>query len=115
MAEALEQDTEKTPHVDDDSGSNGYFKWTDEMDKVMLEVLREYKNKGHKDDRNVSKAAHLANALKEKYNVKLSTDKLQNRLKTLKVHLGLALDLLTQSSGFSWNDVTKKIEASKEV
>ncbi|CAK7349198.1 unnamed protein product [Dovyalis caffra] len=41
--------------------------------------------------------------------------KIVNRLKTLKDQMGLALIVLIQKSGFSWNDVTKKIDAKPTV
>ncbi|KAJ4842524.1 hypothetical protein Tsubulata_003864, partial [Turnera subulata] len=57
--------------------NEAYLRWTIEMDGAMLEVLREYKLKGHKDDRNFSGEAYRA-VLKEidtRFGLKINKEK----------------------------------------
>jgi hypothetical protein len=95
---------------------SGYFTWVRAMDTLLLEVLREQKIKGLKDDRNFQGEAYRAatNALNKQFKCNITKEKIVNRLKTLKDIMHLALDAL-KKSGISWNDTTKKIEAGPEV
>ncbi|KAG6508181.1 hypothetical protein ZIOFF_033552 [Zingiber officinale] len=53
-----DMDAEKVFEVEGGNDCNAYFKWTTEMDGVMLEVLREQKSKGQKEDRAFSAEAY---------------------------------------------------------
>ena len=87
------------------------------MDRLMLEVLKEQKLKGQKDDKSFSAEAYrvVVFEMNEKFRIKITRQKIVNRLKTLKYHMGLALIALNQKSGFSWNDITKKIVVEPTV
>ena len=87
------------------------------MDRLMLEVLKEQKLKGQKDDKRFSVEAYRVVVFKmnEKFRIKITRQKIVNRLKTLKYQMGLALIVLNQKSGFSWNDVTKNIDVEPAI
>ncbi|MED6206629.1 hypothetical protein PIB30_028619 [Stylosanthes scabra] len=44
-------ETQKTDNVEGGNEPDAYFRWTIDMDGLLLEVLREQKNKGKKEDR----------------------------------------------------------------
>ncbi|XP_073153931.1 uncharacterized protein At2g29880-like [Henckelia pumila] len=87
------------------------------MDEFLLDFLLEQKNQGQKPDRNFSQAAYNAaiEAINSKFTMKVNKDNVQNRLKTLKRKMTIALEVFKRGSGFGWNDITKQIEAPEEV
>ncbi|KAJ7970757.1 Myb/SANT-like domain-containing protein [Quillaja saponaria] len=97
-------------------GKKSYLRWTESMDRLLLEVLKEQKIKGQKDDRNFSQEAYRAavQAVNTEFKMDIDAKKVVNRLKTLKTQMGVAVDTLNKS-GFSWNDITKRIEAEPQV
>ncbi|XP_073063689.1 uncharacterized protein [Primulina eburnea] len=94
-----------------------YKSWTQQMDEFLLDFLLEQKNQGQKPDRNFSQAAYNAaiEAINSKFTMKVNKDNVQNRLKTLKRKMTIALEVFKRGSGFGWNDITKQIEAPEEV
>ncbi|XP_073121571.1 uncharacterized protein [Henckelia pumila] len=94
-----------------------YKSWTQQMDEFLLDFLLEQKNQGQKPDRNFSQAAYnvAIEAINSKFTMKVNKDNVQNRLKTLKRKMTIALEVFKRGSGFGWNDITKKIEAPEEV
>ncbi|KAG8369278.1 hypothetical protein BUALT_Bualt15G0134800 [Buddleja alternifolia] len=72
------------------------LKWSDEMDKCLVDCLMEQKLKGQKI---VGGFSHHV----------------KNRVKTLKKHLASVKDILQNGSGFGFNYSTKMIEAEAEV
>ncbi|XLT32816.1 hypothetical protein HN873_064108 [Arachis hypogaea] len=65
-------DSEKVSDVEGKNECDTYFKWTMKMDGLMLEVLKEQKNKGQKEDRTFS-ANPKFKAIREKnlYHLKI--------------------------------------------
>ncbi|KAJ1697155.1 hypothetical protein LUZ63_005667 [Rhynchospora breviuscula] len=94
----------------------GYFTWTKMMDTFLLEVLREQQLKGLKNDRSFQPEAYrvAVKALNTKFNMKITREKIVNRLKILKENMHLVIQALGKS-GLSWNDSTKKVEAAPTV
>ncbi|KAJ4755929.1 Myb/SANT-like DNA-binding domain protein [Rhynchospora pubera] len=91
----------------------GYFTWTKMMDKFLLEVLREQQLKGLKNDRSFQPEAYrvAVKALNTKFNMKITREKIVNRLKTLKENMHLVIQALGKS-GLSWDETTKKVQAA---
>ncbi|CAN0857762.1 hypothetical protein LINGRAHAP2_LOCUS6914 [Linum grandiflorum] len=97
-----------------------YLRWPKEMDKLLLDLLKEEKTKGNKDEKQFNKAAWTTviaglNVGFQKYGKTIDKTKAVNRLKTIQKQMGLAIDVLDKKSGFGWNDMTKKIEATPSV
>ncbi|KAG6529202.1 hypothetical protein ZIOFF_011398 [Zingiber officinale] len=86
------------------------------MDGVMLEVLREQKSKGQKEDRAFSAEAYrkVVEEINDKFSLNINKTKVMNRLKTLKEQMVLAKEIEFKS-GIGWNDSSKTFEASLEV
>ncbi|MED6126287.1 hypothetical protein PIB30_076911 [Stylosanthes scabra] len=87
-----------------------------EMDGLMLEVLKEQKNKGQKEDRAFSAEAYrkVVDEINDKFSLNINKSKVLNRLKTLKEQMVLTKEI-EQKSGVGWNDITKTFEATAEV
>ncbi|MED6131437.1 hypothetical protein PIB30_009918 [Stylosanthes scabra] len=87
-----------------------------EMDGLMLEVSKEQKNKGQKEDRVFSAEAYrkVVDEINDKFSLNINKSKVLNRLKTLKEQMVLAKEI-EQKSGVGWNDITKTFEATTEV
>ncbi|MED6194303.1 hypothetical protein PIB30_027281 [Stylosanthes scabra] len=87
-----------------------------EMDSLLLEVLKEQKNNGQKEDMAFSVEAYrkVVEEINEKFSVNINKSKVINRLKTLKEQMVLAKEL-EQKSGVGWNDITKTFEATIEL
>ena len=100
----------------DSNKKSKYLSWTTEMDRLLLEVLKEQKLKGQKQDRNFSQEAYRVaiDALNRRFEKDMKVENVINRLKTLKTQMSIALDVLNKS-GFSWNDIGKTIEAEDKV
>lgn len=110
-------DAQETSATSEDiKSASGYFKWTTEMDGLMLEILKEEKNKGLKDDRNFSALSYkrVVTEVNNQFGVAINKAKVVNRLKTLKDQMFLACQVL-KKSGFGWDETTKRIEAEPEV
>ncbi|XLU64533.1 hypothetical protein S245_023742 [Arachis hypogaea] len=86
------------------------------MDGLMLEVLKEQKNKGQKEDRTFSTESYrkVVEKINEKFSVSINKSKVLNRLKTLKEQMVLAKEI-NQKSGIEWNDTTKTFEVTPDV
>ncbi|XP_042448958.1 uncharacterized protein LOC122033868 [Zingiber officinale] len=95
---------------------NAYFKWTTEMDGVMLEVLREQKSKGQKEDRAFSAEVYrkVVEEINDKFSLNINKTKVMNRLKTLKEQMVLSKEIELKSR-IGWNDSFKTFEAPLEV
>ncbi|XP_059636116.1 uncharacterized protein At2g29880-like [Cornus florida] len=87
------------------------------MDLYLLEQLHEQKLQGQKPDRNFNPSAYgvAVDAINARFPVKVNKDKMQNRLKTLKWKMDIALEVFKRDNGFAWNDITKKIDATNYV
>ncbi|XP_042396818.1 uncharacterized protein At2g29880-like [Zingiber officinale] len=109
-------DAEKVFEVEGGNDCHAYFKWTTEMDGVMLEVLREQKSKGQKEDRAFSAEAYrkVVEEINDKFSLNINKTKVMNRLKTLKEQMVLAKEIEFKS-GIGWNDSSKTFEAPLEV
>ena len=97
-----------------------YFRWPKEMDKLLLDLLKEEKAKGNKDEKQFNKKAweNVVSTLNlefQKNGKTIDKGKAVNRLKTIQKLMNFAIELLNKKSGFGWNDITKKIEAIPSV
>ncbi|XP_050230987.1 uncharacterized protein LOC126680005 [Mercurialis annua] len=97
-----------------------YLRWPKAMDELLLELLKEEKVKGNKDEKQFNKVAWgnvvvALNAEFQKIGKKIDKAKVVNRLKTITRLMNYAIELLDKQSGFCWNDITKKIEAVPNV
>ena len=106
------------------NNSNGktdkYFKWPREMDLLLLDLLKEEKAKGNKDEKKFNKTAWNTvivslNTEFQKIGKTVDKTKAVNRLKTIQKQTYLAIELLDKKSGFGWDYITKKIEATPSV
>ncbi|XP_042410069.1 uncharacterized protein At2g29880-like [Zingiber officinale] len=86
------------------------------MDGVMLEVLREQKSKGQKEDRVFSTEAYrkVVEEINDKFSLNINKTKVMNRLKTLKEQMVLAKEIEFKS-GIGWNASSKTFEAPLEA
>ncbi|KAG6470655.1 hypothetical protein ZIOFF_071732 [Zingiber officinale] len=111
-----DMDAEKVFEVEGGNDCNAYFKWTTEMDGVMLKVLREQKSKGQKEDRAFSAETYrkVVEEINDKFSLNINKSKVMNRLKTLKEQMVLAKEIEFKS-GIGWNDSSKTFEAPLEV
>ncbi|XLS90917.1 hypothetical protein HN51_066925 [Arachis hypogaea] len=93
-------DSEKVSDVEGKNECDTYFKWTIEMDGLMLEVLKEQKNKGQKEDIAFSAESYrkVVEKINEKFSVSINKSKVLNHLKTLKEQMVLAKEI-NQKSG----------------
>ncbi|CAN0843791.1 hypothetical protein LINGRAHAP2_LOCUS4046 [Linum grandiflorum] len=92
-----------------------YLRWPKEMDKLLLDLLKEEKAKGNKDEKQFNKAAWKTaiaglNLGFQKYGKTIDKTKAVNRLKTIQKQMGLAIGVLGKKSGFGWNDKKKKLK-----
>ncbi|XLT56136.1 hypothetical protein HN873_048740 [Arachis hypogaea] len=94
-----DMDSEKVSDVEGKNECDTYFKWTMEMNGLMLEVLKEQKNKGQKEDRAFSAESYrkVVEEINEKFSVSINKSKVLNRLKTLKKQMVLAKEINQQS------------------
>ncbi|KAG6530874.1 hypothetical protein ZIOFF_004635 [Zingiber officinale] len=111
-----DMDAEKVFEVEGGNDCNAYFKWTTKMDGVMLEVLREQKSKGQKEDRAFSTETYrkVVEEINDIFSLNINKTKMMNRLKTLKEQMVLAKEIEFKS-GIGWNDSSKTFEAPLEV
>ncbi|KAF2294759.1 hypothetical protein GH714_016386 [Hevea brasiliensis] len=100
-----------------------YLRWPKEIDKLLLDLLREEKAKGNKEEKQFNKRAWdnvivVFNVEFQKKGKTIDKGKVVNRLKTIQKLMNLAIELLDEKSGFGWNDIVKneyKLVRDKEL
>ncbi|KAG8388255.1 hypothetical protein BUALT_Bualt02G0106700 [Buddleja alternifolia] len=93
------------------------LKWSDEMDRFLVDCLMEQKLKGQKIGDVFTSTAYKAAAtsVSSKFHFFCDSGLVKNRVKTLKKHLASVKDILQNGSGFGFNYSTKMIEAEAGV
>ncbi|XLS78382.1 hypothetical protein HN51_062607 [Arachis hypogaea] len=96
--------------------SKDNLRWSDEIDKVLLNALAEEALKGNRNDGSwITEAyANVVKSLSLAIGPHITKNHIKNRMKTLKDHFAEAYDLFHHLSGFAWNPVTRKFEAEEE-
>ncbi|KAI4990836.1 hypothetical protein ZWY2020_039207 [Hordeum vulgare] len=90
--------------------SRNYLIWTDEMDKVLLDVLVEHHNRG--DQAQNGWKLHVYNAaikaIRDKCGLHVTKEKICSRMKTFEKHYSTISKILSES-GFGWDWVNNKL------
>ncbi|KAM0910336.1 hypothetical protein ACQ4PT_014229 [Festuca glaucescens] len=93
-----------------------YLKWTDAMDKAMLDVFVEYFNKGDRAQNGWKPHVYTAAVKKvmEKCQVELTKENIISRSKTFDKHYVIVNNMLSQS-GFGWDDDKNMVSVEDDV
>ncbi|KAJ1401888.1 Myb/SANT-like domain [Sesbania bispinosa] len=93
------------------------WRWTEEMDYVMLSQFTEEQNKGHRVGGWWLPVAYanVVNALRSAGVSDVTKQHIKNRMKTCNAKFAEAYDLFNSLSGFAWNQMTRMFEAEEEV
>ncbi|KAJ1429105.1 Myb/SANT-like domain [Sesbania bispinosa] len=93
------------------------WRWTEEMDFVMLSQFTEEQNKGHRQSGSWLPVAHanVVSALRSAGVLDVTKQHVKNRMKTCNAKFAEAYDLFNSLSGFAWNEMTRMFEAEEEV
>ncbi|GKE12732.1 Myb/SANT-like domain-containing protein, partial [Tanacetum coccineum] len=93
--------------------------WTHQMDNAFIEAMLKEKENGNKLDGSFTSQAYMnmVEELSKSLKMEIRKVHLQNRLKTLKAHFSLYNDIFrgVSLSGFSWDPITKLMNAEDEV
>ncbi|XP_010274960.1 PREDICTED: L10-interacting MYB domain-containing protein-like [Nelumbo nucifera] len=104
------------PSQDDVRSTRPNMSWTMNMDNLLIETLVEQANLGNKVDKSFKALAYDAavRAISLAFRVDCTYNNITIHLKTIKKNLSTISNILN-SSGFSWNDLTKTIDAEPKV
>ncbi|PWA80098.1 myb/SANT-like domain-containing protein [Artemisia annua] len=93
--------------------------WTHQMDDAFIEAMLKEKENGNKLDGSFTSHAYanIVEELSKSLKLEIKKVHLQNRLKTLKAHFSQYNDIFrgVSLSGFSWDPITKLMNAEDEV
>ncbi|GKB37388.1 Myb/SANT-like domain-containing protein [Tanacetum coccineum] len=96
-----------------------HFTWTTPMDTAFIEAMLKEQEKGNRPNGTFTSEAYatMAEELSKSLKKDIRKDNLQNRLRTLKLTFGRYYDVFRGASlsGFSWDPVTKLMQAKYEV
>lgn len=89
--------------------------WSVGMDKCLIEALAFQANNGNKVDKCFNENAYSAacHAVNTRFNLNLNSQKVINRLKTIKKRYRVMKDILSRD-GFWWNATTKMIDCESD-
>ncbi|XBJ13544.1 hypothetical protein VPH35_005698 [Triticum aestivum] len=87
-----------------------YLTWTDEMDKVLLDVFVEHHNRGDQGQNGWKPHVYTAaiKAIHDKCGLHVTKEKICSRMKTFDKHYATISKVLSQS-GFGWDWVNNKL------
>ncbi|KAM3229547.1 hypothetical protein ACQJBY_060407 [Aegilops geniculata] len=90
--------------------SRDYLTWTDEMDKVLLDVFVEHHNRGDQGQNGWKPHVYTAaiKAIRDKCGLHVTKEKICSRMKTFDKHYAMISKILSQS-GFGWDWVNNKL------
>ncbi|KAF7010379.1 hypothetical protein CFC21_024800 [Triticum aestivum] len=90
--------------------SRDYLTWTDEMDKVLLDVFVEHHNRGDQGQNGWKPHVYTAaiKAIRDKCELHVTKEKICSRMKTFDKHYATISKVLSQS-GFGWDWVNNKL------
>ncbi|KAG6527993.1 hypothetical protein ZIOFF_010130 [Zingiber officinale] len=93
------------------------IKWTDEMDKIFIDVMLDRQVNGNRVGSTFTSTAYkeMVVICHEKTKISLTKDHLKNRMKTLKTNFNSCYDLFKNASGVQWHAESKRFEAEEEV
>ncbi|KAG6486802.1 hypothetical protein ZIOFF_055382 [Zingiber officinale] len=93
------------------------IKWTDEMDKIFIDVMLDQQVNGNRVGSTFTSTAYkeMVVICREKTKIPLTKDHLKNRMKTLKTNFNSCYDLFKNASGVQWHAESKRFEAEEEV
>ncbi|KAK1591193.1 hypothetical protein Q3G72_003688 [Acer saccharum] len=91
-------------------------KWTECMDRVLLNALLGQQVNGNRIDGTLTTSAYnnVLKICREELKYPFDKDHLKNRIKNLKINFNAGYDLLKGLSGFSWSPITRMFEAEPE-
>ncbi|GKC33317.1 Myb/SANT-like domain-containing protein [Tanacetum coccineum] len=94
------------------------FVWTTQLDEAFIQAMRKEQDNGNRIDGTFTSQAYT-NMVEELSKIKkdIKKEHLKNQLKTLKDHFSQYYDIFRGASlsGFSWNPITKLLEAEDDV
>ncbi|CAN6686130.1 unnamed protein product [Malus baccata var. baccata] len=96
--------------IENEGEDNNYFRWNVDMERALVDILREERRLGNKGDDGGWKTAAYNSAaaiLSAQFDIHINPDNIRNRVKSWKKFYAIVSDILSQS-GFNW-DATKKI------
>ncbi|KAF8376722.1 hypothetical protein HHK36_031610 [Tetracentron sinense] len=90
---------------------------TQDMDNCLIDVLVVQAQLGLKVDKAFKGPAYTAacKEMNDKFQINCTTQHIKNRLKTIKKNFATLRELMRNSSGFSWNDMSKTFDAEPAV
>uniref|UniRef100_A0ACD5YA96 Uncharacterized protein n=1 Tax=Avena sativa TaxID=4498 RepID=A0ACD5YA96_AVESA len=93
-----------------------YLKWTDDMDKAMLDVFVEYYAKGDRAQNGWKPHVYTAaiKKVREKCQLEVTEDNIISRSKTFDKHYAIVNKMLSQS-GFGWDDEKNMFTGEDDV
>ncbi|KAJ1393662.1 Myb/SANT-like domain [Sesbania bispinosa] len=93
------------------------WRWTEEMNYIMLSQFTEEQNKGHRVGGSWLPVAYanVVNSLRFAGVSDVTKQHIKNRMKTCNAKFVEAHDLFNSLSGFAWNQMTRMFEAEEEV
>ncbi|WJX25098.1 hypothetical protein P8452_14171 [Trifolium repens] len=108
---------DKGQSVEPRQANKEVLRWTDDMDKILLNALLEEANKGNRHDGLWTTEAYsnVVDVLRSEGPPTMTKQHIKNRMKTMKDHFAESYDLFGSLSGFSWNSITRRFEAEEEV
>ncbi|XP_071731091.1 uncharacterized protein [Rutidosis leptorrhynchoides] len=101
--------------TDGNTGKREQIVWTPQMDSAFIRAMVKEQDKGNRLDGTFTPKAYsnMVEELSRNLNKDINKGHLKNRLKTIKKHVANFYDVF--HGGFSWNPVTKLLEAKEEV
>ena len=96
--------------------SRGYIPWDDDMDKVLLDTLVEYYNKGDRCQNGWKSHVYIAafNNVREKCGVIITKSNIESRSKTFDKHYNIVNGMLS-TSGFGWDWDKNRLSIDSEA
>ncbi|XP_010666659.2 uncharacterized protein LOC104883794 isoform X1 [Beta vulgaris subsp. vulgaris] len=93
------------------------IKWTENMDALLIEALLHQQLIGNRINGQWTFSSYdtMVKELREKLDLPIKKEHLQNRQKTLKKIFNDAYDMFKNSSGFGWDEESKRFVAEPEV
>uniref|UniRef100_A0ACD6AJH6 Uncharacterized protein n=1 Tax=Avena sativa TaxID=4498 RepID=A0ACD6AJH6_AVESA len=100
--------------LDSTKKGRSYLKWTDEMDKAMLDVFVEYYSKGDRAQNGWKPYTAAVKKVREKCQIELTKENIISRSKTFDKHYAIVNKMLSQS-GFGWDDEKNMVTVEDDV
>ncbi|XP_077238163.1 uncharacterized protein LOC143879591 [Tasmannia lanceolata] len=111
-----DMDTATSPPSTAKKATRGQLRWTESMDKAVIELLVDQVVLGNKIDKGFkSKAyAYVARDLSARFRKDIRPIHIQNRMRTIKKQY-MILKAIVNHNGFGWDPIMKVISADEQV